>query len=208
MEPLRIPERPSLLPPNLPEPLNLPAPILELPKAEVPSYTPLNFPFSTETFSNGVRVNTKGEQADDQDKKPAAASMPAIVVPIPALQVPQYQTHGQTPSVLPALQDRPQLAEATTITLPGTDIQIPVPRAEIVSAAAVTSVISVAATLTATSLFKRLVSLFKPVISALLKKIDKLQNKKTISFGRQRYLSRRHRQLHKVKKDGSYILPS
>ena len=208
MEPLRLPETPLLQSPTLPEPLNLPAPVLELPKAEVPSYTPLIYPYANGTFNGGARVNTRATEAVDQDKKPPATSVPPIMAPVPALQVPQYQTHGQTPSVSPALQDRPQLAEATTITLPGTDIQIPVPRAEIVSAAAVTSVISVAATLTATSLFKRLVSLFKPVISALLKKIDKLRNKKPISFGRQRYLSRRHRQLHKVKKDGSYILPS
>ena len=204
MEPLRIPERPLLSPPNLPGPLNLPAPVLELPRAEVPSYEPLVFPFADGTFSNGVRLNLQGEKDDAEDKKPRETVAPPIVVPAPKVQVPQYRT----PDKKPAGSDLPQLAEATTITLPGTDIQIPVPRAEIVSAAAITSVISVTATLTASALFKRLVSMFKPVISASLKKIDKMRKKKSLTFGRQRLELRRHRRLHKVKKDGSYILPS
>ena len=204
MEPLRIPERPLLSPPYLPGPLNLPAPVLELPKAEVPSYTPMVFPFAGETFSNGVRVNARVGQDDEQDKKPPENAAPPIVAPTPRVQVPQYQI----PDKKPVLSDSPQLAEATTITVPGLDIEIPVPRAEIVSAAAITSVVSVTATLTATSLFKRLVSAFKPVIKAVTKQINKLRNKKEITFGRQRLELRRHRRLHKVKKDGSYILPS
>jgi hypothetical protein len=204
MEPLRLPQVGELVPPRLPEPLSLPAPVLELPRAEVPSYTPMVFPFAGETFSNGVRVNTKGERDDDQDKKPPENAVPPIVVPAPKVQVPQYQI----PDKKPVGSDLPQLAEATTITVPGLDIEIPVPRAEIVSAAAITSVVSVTATLTATSLFKRLVSAFKPVIKAVTKQINKLRNKKEITFGRQRLELRRHRRLHKVKKDGSYILPS
>jgi len=162
------------------------------------------FPFAGETFSNGVRVNARGGQDDEQDKKPPENAAPPIVAPTPRVQVPQYQI----PDKKPVLSDSPQLAEATTITVPGLDIEIPVPRAEIVSAAAITSVVSVTATLTATSLFKRLVSAFKPVIKAVTKQINKLRNKKEITFGRQRLELRRHRRLHKVKKDGSYILPS
>jgi len=208
MEPLRLPQVDQLVPPRLPEPLSLPAPVLELPKAGVPSYEPMVFPFAEGTFSNGVRVNTKAAEGADQEKKPPAAVVPPIKVSVPAAQVPLYQTPEQQPSLLPEQRNRPQLAEATTITVPGLDIEIPVPRAEIVSAAAVTSIVSVTATLTATSLFKRLVSAFKPVINAAIKKINKLRNKKEISFGRQRLLLHRHKRLHKVKKDGSYILPS
>ena len=201
---LNVPGPLPLTAPRLPEPLSLPAPVLELPKAEVPSYTPMVFPFAGETFSNGVRVNARGGQDDEQDKKPHENAMPPIVVPTPRVQVPQYQT----PDKKPVLSDSPQLAEATTITVPGLDIEIPVPRAEIVSAAAITSVVSVTAALTATSLFKRLVSAFKPVIKAATKQINKLRKKKELTFGRQRLELRRHRRLHKVKKDGSYILPS
>ena len=204
MEPLRLPQVVPLVPPRLPEPLPLQAPVLELPRAEVPSYTPLVYPYADGTFSGGSRINTKATEDDDQDKKPPETLVPPIKAPAPRVQVPQYQI----PDKKPAESDLPQLAEATTITLPGTDIKIPVPRAEIVSAAAITSVISVTATLTATALFKRLVFMFKPVISASVKKIDKMRKKKPITFGRQRWELRRHRRLHKVKKDGSYILPS
>ena len=170
MEPLRLPQVVPLVPPRLPEPLPLQAPVLELPRAEVPSYTPLVYPYADGTFSGGSRINTKATEDDDQDKKPPETLVPPIKVPAPRVQVPRYQI----PDKKPVESDLPQLAEATTITLPGTDIKIPVPRAEIVSAAAITSVISVTATLTATALFKRLGSMFKPVISASVMKIDQL----------------------------------
>ena len=206
MEPLRIPERPLLSPPNLPGPLNLPAPVLELPRAEVPSCKPLYIPPVSELspVNDGVRVNTKAEQADGENKKPPENEAPPIKAPTPKVLTPRYQIPDKTP----VGSDSPQLAEATTITLPGTDIQIPVPRAEIVTAAGITSVVSVSATLAATAMFKRLTSVLKPVIKALVKRIDKLQKRKTLTFGRQRSLLRRHRRLHKVKKGGSYILPS
>lgn len=208
MEPLRIPDPQQVPKPQLPEPLSLPAPILELPKAEVPSYKQLTFPFSGETFGSGVRVNTSEPQAENQEKKPAPPVIPPITVPALTIPQPLSQSPADMPSARLDIKDRPQLAEATTVTLPGTDIQIPVPKAEIVTAAAVTSAVSVAATLTATSLFKRLVSLFKPVINVAIKRINKLLNKKQLTYGRQKLLLRRHKRLHKVKKGGSYTLPS
>lgn len=208
MEPLRIPDPQQVPKPQLPEPLFLPAPVLELPKAAVPSYTPLTFPFSGEAFDSGVRVNTSEPQAESQEKKPAPPVIPPIAVPALTIPQPLFQSPASTPSAQLDTKDRPQLAEATTVTLPGTDIQIPVPKAEIVTAAAVTSAVSVAATLTATSLFKRLVTLFKPVINALIKKINKLRNKKQLTYGRQKLLLRRHKRLHTGKKGGSYNLPS
>ena len=207
MEPLRLPQVGQLVLPKLPEPLSLPAPILELPKAEVPSFTPLIYPFAEGTGTNGVRVAPQEEQASEKEKKQPASVMPPIAVPTPAVQAPQYQTPEPSPSLLPESQTRPQLTEATTINVPGTNIEIPVPKAEIVSAAAITSIVSVTATLTATSVFKKLVSAFKPVVNAVIKKINKLRNKKVITFARQRLELRRHRRLHKVKRDGSYTLP-
>jgi len=206
VEPLALPQLIPLAAPQLPEPLNLPAPVLELPRAVIPSYKPLYIPLASELdpVNDGVRGGKQEEKDDAEDKKTRGNTTPPIVVPVPKVRVPQHQT----PDKKPAESDLPQLTEATTITLPGTDIQVPVPRAEIVAAAGVTSVVSVSATLAATSVFKRLTSVLKPVIKALVKKIDKLRNRKTLTFGRQRSLLRRHRRLHKVKKGGSYILPS
>lgn len=207
MEPLRIPDPRQVPKPHLPESLSLPAPVLEWPRAEIPSYTPLVYPYANGGPNGSFGVDTSEPQAEPQEKKPAPPLAPSIPVPALTIPEPQFQTPEYTPSLQPEQQNRPQLAEATTITLPGTDIQIPVPKAEIVTAAAVTSVVSVAATLTATSLFKRLVSLLKPVINVIIKRVNKLLNKKQLTFGRQKLLLRRHKRLHKVKKGGSYNLP-
>ena len=208
MEPPRIPDPGQVLKPHLPDALSLPAPILELPKAQIPSYTPLIYPYADGGASGSFGVNTSEAQAEPQEKKPAPPVVPSIAVPALTIPQPLSQSPVYTPSVQLDTKDRPQLAEATTVTLPGTDIQIPVPKAEIVTAAAVTSAVSVAATLTATSLFKRLVSLFKPVINIAIKRINKLLNKKQLTYGRQKLLLRRHKRLHTGKKGGSYTLPS
>ena len=207
MEPPRLPD-PTLLPKaQLPAPLDLPAPVLELPKANLPSYAPLTYPFSGGSFGIPVPLNTQESEHDDQKKKPLEPLVPPIKVPELLIPQPQYQEPDKTPSAQKLLPDRPQLGEATTITVPGTDIQIPVPKAEIVTAAAVTSVVSVAATLTATSLFKQLVSLFKPAINIAIKKINKLLKRKELTFARKKLLLRRHKRLHTGKKGGSYTLP-
>ena len=207
MEAPRISGAIPLTSPILPKPLPLETPVLELPKAEVPSYTPMVFPFGAGATNGSVQIDNAKPAGEEQEKKSAPPVVPPIAAP--ALPTPKTEdlSSESTPSSLRETKDLPQLAEATTINLPGTDIQIPVPKAEIVTAAAVTSVVSVAATLTATSLFKQLVSLFKPVINVVIKKINKLRNKKVITFGRQRWELRRSRRVHKGKKGEPYIRP-
>ena len=65
------------------------------------------------------------------------------------------------------------LPEVRRINIPWTDIEIPVPREEIVTTAATTAAVSVVATLTATSLFNYLVKIFKPVFMQVVKRIQK-----------------------------------
>ena len=69
--------------------------------------------------------------------------------------------------------NEPTAAEVQRVNVPFTDITIPVPQEEIMVTAATTAFISVAATLTATSLFKQCVKVFKPVIMQLAKRIQK-----------------------------------
>ena len=112
--------------------------------------------------------------------------------------MPPQQALGQTlqkESATPTeVLAQPVSAETTTITLPGTDIQVPMPRAEIISAAATTSAISVAATLSATAVFKRLVTVFKPIINVAVKRVQKLRGKPVVSWGRQRLGRHRRKQ--------------
>ena len=73
-------------------------------------------------------------------------------------------TKGQQESPLP---------EVRRINIPWTEIEIPVPREEIVATAATTAAVAVVSTLTATSLFNYLVKILKPVFMQLVKRIQK-----------------------------------
>jgi hypothetical protein len=130
---------------RLPEPLQLPVPVLEVPRADLPSYTPLVVPPSDLRPPPGIEPEAKDEPPKQTPPTP----------PLPPIPIPQ------------------QPPEVNTIDIPGTDIEVPVPSGEILVTAATTAFVSVAATLTATSLFKHCVSLFKPVFKQLWNKITK-----------------------------------
>ena len=112
--------------PNVPD---LPRPILDMPKADLPSYKPM-------------------------------------LVPAGALRGPTGTEEEET-------DDEPTAAEVQRVNVPFTDITVPIPQEEIMVTAATTAFISVAATLTATSLFKHCVKVFKPIIMQLAKRIQK-----------------------------------
>ena len=85
----------------------------------------------------------------------------------------------------------PELAEVQTIEIPLIGVEVPLPRTEILvvasSTAAVSSVTAVAGTLLATTLFRKLVSLLKPVFKTIAKKLAKARKKKPpLTFGRER----------------------
>ena len=136
------PSFPSL---SLPEAPGLPAPVLEVPRAGIPSYKPLVVPPSDLRPPPGVRgVN--------EDKGPDRAK-----------------------------PKTPQSQEVQMIDVPFTDQEIPMPSTEIMTAAATTAVISVAATLTATSIFKYLVMVMKPLLKQAWSKLTKNKNQKSPS---------------------------
>ena len=87
--------------------------------------------------------------------------------------VPAGALRGPTGTEEEEEDNEPTAAEVQRVTVPFTDITIPVPQEEIMVTAATTAFISVAATLTATSLFKHCVKVFKPVIMQLAKRIQK-----------------------------------
>ena len=126
---------------TLPEPLQLPVPVLEVPRADLPSYTPLVVPPSDLRPPPGVSTPKTQEKAAPEPARPPVA--PITLPPIP---------------------------EVREVQIPNTDISIPVPETAILVTAATTATVSVAATLTATAIFKRLVSLMKPVIKKILTK--------------------------------------
>ena len=136
---------PILLPTMaLPEPPRMPVPILEVPEALVPSYKPLVAPPSDLRPPPGV----KG--------KPLEGVQPQTAQPKP-----------NTPT------SPPKAPEVDYVTVPIIDKEVPIPSQEILVTAVSTATVSVAATLTATAVFKHIVSLAKPIIKTAWTKITK-----------------------------------
>ena len=63
--------------------------------------------------------------------------------------------------------------EIQYLDVPGTDIEVPLPTPEILATAGTTAVVSVAATLTATAVFKWLVTAMKPVLKQAWNRLSK-----------------------------------
>ena len=138
-------------PPKLPSLLlpnapNLPIPILEVPTADVPSYRPLVVPPRTLRPPIGIE-GINTNPASEKKKEPPPTKPKPIIPP-----------------------------EAQIVEIPFTDIEVPMPSTMILTTAATTAFISVAVTLAATSLFKHLVMLMKPIFKQAW---NKLQKKKT-----------------------------
>ena len=166
--------------------------MLELPRVELPSFTPPVLPVQNDT---GVPTAAEEEEKPAAPAQPAKAPpMPAVIVP--AIEIPPPEPPSQESAVEAVPTDLPQpAAETTSITIPGTSVELPVPTAEILSAAATTSVVSVGAALIGTSIFKQLVSLFKPVINQLWKQIQKKRGKSTLTWARAKRLRKGRRQV-------------
>ena len=90
--------------------------------------------------------------------------------------VPSGALRGPTGTEEDEEDNEPAPAEVQRVNIPFTDITVPIPQEEIMVTAATTAFISVAATLTATSLFKQCVKVFKPMIMQLAKRIQKKLN--------------------------------
>ena len=136
----------------LPEAPWMPPPILEVPRAELPSYKPLVVPPNTLRPPPGIPgINIGDEPPQEEETKPPQPTKPNK----------------------PALPEEAQIVE-----IPFTDIEVPMPTTTIMTTAATTAFISVAATLTATSLFKYIVMILKPVFKQTWSKLTKKKGQK------------------------------
>ena len=131
----------------------MPDAVLEVPRAQLPSYKPLVVPPNTLRPPPGVEgINTE-EEAPKEDAK-QKPKQPKIDLP----------------------------PEAQIVEIPFTDIEVPMPTTTIMTTAATTAFISVAATLTATSLFKYIVMVLKPVFKQTWNKITKKKKQDSSSL--------------------------
>ena len=132
---------------RLPEAPLLPRPILEVPRADLPSYKPLVVPPNDLRPPPGVRGTTESDKKREEKPKPKPVTPPP---PIPS--------------------------QVRYIDVPGTEYEVPLPSNEILVTAGTTATVSVMATLTATAVFKRTVTVLKPIIKKLLTRKSKTNN--------------------------------
>ncbi len=116
---------------------------------------------------------------------PEAPNLPRAILELPRGEAPSYMPMLAPPEDLKppvgvakegeedAKEKPPPPPEVRKITIPWINHDLPVPKEEIVVAAGMTAVVSVVATLTATSLFNQVVKLLKPVFMQLAKRIQK-----------------------------------
>lgn len=127
-----------------------------MPKADLPSYKPLVVPPNTLRPPPGIQgINTDGDFAEGGSSESTAKTKSAKT---------------KSTKTLPE--------EAQIVEIPFTDIEVPMPTTTIMTTAATTAFISVAATLTATSLFKYIVMLLKPVFKQTWSKLTKKKEPK------------------------------
>jgi len=137
----------------IPEAPFMPPPVLEVPRAELPSYKPLVVPPDTLQPPPGIQgINT----GDDPPQKEIKTN-PTKQITKPNIDLPP---------------------EAKIVEIPFTDIEVPMPTTTIMTTAATTAFISVAATLTATSLFKYIVMVLKPIFKQTWSKLTKKKEPK------------------------------
>jgi len=125
---------------------------------------------------------------------PEPPRMPVPILEVPDALVPSYKPLVVPPSDLrpppgvkgkPLEGKQPQTTQPNTptsppkapevdyVTVPIIDKEVPIPSQEILVTAVSTATVSVAATLTATAVFKHIVSLAKPIIKTAWTKITK-----------------------------------
>ena len=134
---------------RLPEAPLLPRPVLEVPRATLPTYKPLVVPPNDRRPPPGVKGTTQSDEEKEKEEKPAPKP---VTPPIPKV---------------------PEVPQVRYVDIPGTDLTVPLPSNEILATATTTATVSVAATLTATAVFKKTVSVLKPIIKKLLTKKKK-----------------------------------
>ena len=120
-----------------------------MPQADLPSYKPLVVPPNTLRPPPGIEgINTSDPSSEEENTDSSSKSS----------------------KTLPP--------EAQIVEIPFTDIEVPMPTTTIMTTAATTAFISVAATLPATSLFKYIVMILKPVFNQTWSKLTKKKEPK------------------------------
>ena len=172
------------LPPAIPLPgkFEVPEPTLQIPEFQAPTWVPIPIYREDIPDTPNPKTKPKEEESDKKEtKKPGSGNMPKPEIP--------------------------EMAEIQTWTVPIIEQDIPVPRPEILvtatATAGISAVAAVGGTMVATTLFRQLQPLLKPVFKTLLKKLAAVRKKPPpLSYGRVKLLARRQRTPDKKVKTG------
>ena len=165
------------IPPPTPLPpiprLIIPTPVVKKPVWKHPEWEPVPVYREDIPEEPNPKVAPKKESAEESKPKPASGK-----------------------------PDIPELAEVQKFNIPIINKEIPLPRTEILvtatTTAGVSSVAAVGGTLLATTLFRQLQPILKPIFKTLLKKLAAIRKKPPpLSFARERLLARHQRKLGK-----------
>ena len=129
----------------LPSAPEMPGAVLEVPRASLPYYNPMVVPPNTLRAPPGIKGVEPTDAPPEKEAKTNSVQPTAPTLPI----------------------------EAQVLEIPFTEVEVPMPSTIIMTTAVTTAFISVAATLIATSLFKYIVMISKPIIKQAWNKLTK-----------------------------------
>ena len=172
----------------LPNALNVPRQQLAMPEFNTPTWvTPPIYrqpkPEDVKTGRTEGEKEDKGESAEREGRKP---NIPESTMPdIPEVELP------------PVNVAVPEMDQVNTVTIPIIEVDVPLPKTEIVviavTTASVSAVAAVGGTMVATTLFRELMKILKPVMKSVVKKLAGLRGKEVKSWSRERLAARRLR---------------
>jgi len=179
---------------NFPPPIRLPPPIIaprdpiDLPTFNIPGWEPVpiyrdqvpgigNVDESDNEDKN--TEETKEETEEQTETKPEQAPVKPATVELPPIPLP--------PSPGEVI---PETEMVNEVTIPIINMDVPLPKTEIVviavTTAGVAAIASVGGTMIANQVFRQLVKVFKPLIKTILKKLMKTRGKVLPSWARER----------------------
>ena len=192
---IKIPE-----PVGLPQAVPIPGMPLAVPQLELPKWEPVPI-YRNDIPALNPQTSPQGESSEEEKEKSNSQQTPPERDPedgIPADVLDMVdEVRFLSPPVQPFPWEEREAETVETIELPG-GFEVPVPKQEImvtaVTTAGAASVVSVGATMVAGDLFKRIVTIAKPLIKVVLKKVAKFRKKAPpLSWSRQRLATRRRK---------------
>jgi len=209
-------EEPLVIPAfEIPDAVEIPTPVLEIPKPELPEIEPIFLPQKVEPGSVDQLSESEEEEEDSQkeSKKDQSSQSKPPAPPVPSISgINIDKMLQQAQPFLEQIQERdipfelesPSVEPEEPVSLPEEKIEgvttiqilglgIPMPEPEILVAAGATATVSVGATLASTAVYKRAVTAFKPIIKKLIIAYQKSRGQETTSWGRERLAQRLHK---------------